>query len=65
MAKDAVTGIQAAYSGDFNSAGLGEVSESEYVTYPLWAFKNMLDIRDKGSRQERCFGPFQKKERRG
>lgn len=41
---NAVTGIQAAYSGSFSSAGLGEAAESEYITYPLRVFKDMSDI---------------------
>lgn len=44
VVEDAAAGIRAAHSGGFSSAGLGEAAESEYVTYPLRAFKDLLDI---------------------
>lgn len=44
VVEDAAAGIQAAHSGGFSSAGLGEAAESEYVTYPLRTFKDLLDI---------------------
>lgn len=44
VVEDAAAGIQAAHSGGFSSAGLGEAAESEYVTYPLQSFKDLLDI---------------------
>lgn len=44
VVEDAAAGIQAAHNGGFSSAGLGEAAESEYVTYPLWTFRDLLDI---------------------
>ena len=44
VVEDATAGIQAAYSGGFCSAGIGEAAESEYVTYPLRTFRDLLDI---------------------
>lgn len=44
VVEDAAAGIRAAHSGGFSSAGLGEAAESEYVTYPLRTFKDLLDI---------------------
>lgn len=44
VVEDAAAGIQAAYSGGFSSAGLGEAAESENVTYPLRSFRDLLDI---------------------
>lgn len=44
VVEDAAAGILAAHSGGFHSAGLGEAAESEYVTYPLRTFRDLLDI---------------------
>ncbi len=44
VVEDAKAGILAAHNGGFCSAGIGEAAESEYVTYPLNAFGDLLDI---------------------
>lgn len=44
VVEDALAGILAAHNGGFHSAGLGEAAESEYVTYPLKTFHDLLTI---------------------
>lgn len=44
VVEDALAGILAAHNGGFHSAGLGEAAESEYVTYPLKSFRELLTI---------------------
>lgn len=44
VVEDAKAGIQAAYNGGFESAGLGEAAESGQVTYPLKTFSDLLNI---------------------
>ena len=44
VVEDALAGILAAHHGGFHSAGLGEAAESEYVTYPLNTFRELLMI---------------------
>lgn len=44
VVEDAKAGIAAAHNGGFCSAGIGEAAESEYVTYPLKAFSDLLKI---------------------
>lgn len=44
VVEDAKAGIVAAYSGGFQSAGLGEAAGSELVTYPLKTFGDLLNI---------------------
>ena len=42
VVEDAVAGIQAAFAGGFDSAGLGEASEYEKTTYPMKTFSDLL-----------------------
>lgn len=44
VVEDAKAGVLAAYNGGFSSAGIGEAAESEYVTYSLNAFDDLLNI---------------------
>ena len=44
VVEDAKAGILAAHNGGFCSAGIGEAAESEYVTYPLNTFGDLLNI---------------------
>jgi beta-phosphoglucomutase len=44
VVEDAEAGVEAAYRGGFDSAGLGEASRSSKVTYPLKAFGDLGDI---------------------
>ena len=44
VVEDALAGITAAHNGGFHSAGLGEAAKSEYVTYPLKTFQELLTI---------------------
>lgn len=44
VVEDAKAGILAAHNGGFCSAGIGEAAESEYVTYPLRTFSDLLKI---------------------
>lgn len=44
VVEDALAGILAAHNGGFHSAGLGEAAESEYVTYRLKTFRELLTI---------------------
>ena len=44
VVEDAKAGIQAAFDGGFESAGLGEATEHPNVTYKMNSFKDLLDI---------------------
>lgn len=44
IVEDATAGIDAAISGGFKSAGLGEAAEHPLVTFPLKTFKDLLEI---------------------
>lgn len=44
VVEDAQAGITAAHNGGFCSAGIGKAAESEYVTYPLKTFSDLLNI---------------------
>lgn len=44
VVEDAKAGILAAHNGGFASAGIGEAAESEYVTYPLHTFRDLLKL---------------------
>lgn len=44
VVEDARAGILAAHNGGFKSAGIGEAATSEYVTYPLGRFSDLLKI---------------------
>jgi len=44
VVEDAEAGIQAACSGDFDSAGLGEAANSSKVTYALGSFGDLLKV---------------------
>lgn len=44
VVEDAKAGIEAAYRGGFKSAGLGEASFHEHVTYPIAEFRKLLSI---------------------
>lgn len=44
VVEDAKAGILAAHNGGFCSAGIGEAAQSEYVTYPLHTFSDLLAI---------------------
>lgn len=44
VVEDAMAGIEAATSGGFKSAGLGEAREHNAVTYKLDSFKDLLEI---------------------
>ncbi len=44
VVEDAKAGIQAAFEGGFESAGLGEATEHPNVTYKMNSFKDLLDI---------------------
>ncbi|SDZ89364.1 beta-phosphoglucomutase [Pseudobutyrivibrio sp. ACV-2] len=44
VVEDAKAGIQAAFDGGFESAGLGEATEHPNVTYKMDSFKDLLDI---------------------
>lgn len=47
VVEDARAGIEAAAAGGFDSAGLGEASSHERVTYPLDMFSDLLDVIEK------------------
>lgn len=47
VVEDAKAGIEAAVAGGFDSAGLGEASSHEKVTYPLDTFSDLLDVIEK------------------
>lgn len=44
VVEDAQSGIEAAWAGGFDSAGLGEAAKSEHVTYALKGFGDLLDV---------------------
>ena len=44
VVEDAKAGIQAAFDGGFESAGLGEATEHPNVTYKLKSFKDLLEV---------------------
>ena len=44
VVEDARAGVEAAAAGGFDSAGLGEASEHEQVTYGLSAFGDLLNV---------------------
>ena len=44
VVEDAKAGIEAAFKGGFESAGIGEATEHPHVTYKLNSFKDLLDI---------------------
>lgn len=44
VVEDAVAGIQAAVSGEFDSAGIGEAASYEDTTYPIISFADLLTI---------------------
>lgn len=44
VVEDAAAGILAAHRGGFYSAGIGEAAESDFVTYPLKTFSDLLNI---------------------
>lgn len=44
VVEDAKAGIDAAVAGGFTSAGIGEASEHEKVTYPITSFADILNI---------------------
>lgn len=44
VVEDAKAGIEAAFTGGFQSAGLGEAAESEKVTYAINTFSDLLKI---------------------
>lgn len=44
VVEDAEAGIEAAYRGGFDGAGLGEAHKHPHVTYKLNSFKDLLDI---------------------
>ena len=44
VVEDTAAGILAAHRGGFHSAGIGEAAESEFVTYPLKTFSDLLNI---------------------
>lgn len=44
VVEDAKAGILAARDGGFASAGIGEAAESEYVTWPLRTFSDLLNL---------------------
>ena len=44
VVEDALAGIDAAYAGDFQSAGIGDAAGHSQVTYPIQAFKDLLSI---------------------
>ncbi len=44
VVEDAKAGIIAAHDGGFKSAGIGEAAVSEFVTYPLETFSDLLKI---------------------
>lgn len=44
VVEDAKAGIEAAYRGGFESAGLGEACEHKHVTYKMKSFCELIDI---------------------
>ena len=43
-AAEMLAGIDTAYAGDFQSAGIGDAAGHSQVTYPIQAFKDLLSI---------------------
>lgn len=43
VVEDAEAGIEAAYRGGFDSAGIGDATKHEHVTYKLTQFKDLLN----------------------
>lgn len=46
VVEDALAGIDAAVSGGFDSAGIGEATSHEKVTYPIARFSQLLEIEE-------------------
>lgn len=46
VVEDALAGIDAAVSGGFDSAGIGEAASHEKVTYPIARFSQLLEIEE-------------------
>lgn len=44
VVEDALAGIEAAYRGGFPSAGIGEATTHEHVTYPMKTFEDLKGI---------------------
>ena len=44
VVEDALAGIEAAYRGGFRSAGIGEATRHEHVTYQMKTFEDLKDI---------------------
>jgi beta-phosphoglucomutase len=44
VVEDALAGIEAAYRGGFESAGIGEAATHEHVTYPIHTFSELKEI---------------------
>lgn len=44
VVEDAKAGIEAAYRGGFESAGIGEACDHEHVTYKMKTFSDLLDF---------------------
>lgn len=44
VVEDALAGIEAAYRGGFQSAGIGEATTHEHVTYPMKTFEDLKGI---------------------
>ncbi len=44
VVEDAIAGVQAAVQGGFDSAGLGEAADCEWVSYALKCFEDLVDI---------------------
>ena len=42
--EDALAGIEAAYAGGFESAGIGAAGTHKNVTYPIHTFSDLLAI---------------------
>ena len=44
VVEDALAGIEAAYAGGFESAGIGAAGTHKNVTYPIHTFSDLLAI---------------------
>jgi beta-phosphoglucomutase-like phosphatase (HAD superfamily) len=44
VVEDALAGIEAAYRGGFQSAGIGEAATHAHVTYPINTFSDLKEI---------------------
>jgi beta-phosphoglucomutase len=44
VVEDALAGIEAAYRGGFQSAGIGEAATHDHVTYPIRTFSDLKEI---------------------